>query len=124
MDIIMDSKMSAKAVFNVWSSEPDTLKILDVRSPEDFRAAQVPTSEHIELIDVVNFILKQDNKILYAIMAKSDFVSEELSAIPNVAIVDGGFSAWTASQYPTTSENEFSDRNHIPNLKTNKGDPQ
>jgi len=124
MDIIMDSKMSAKAVFNVWSSEPDTLKILDVRSPEDFRAAHVPTSEHIELVDVVNFILKQDNKILYVIMAKSDFVSEELTAIPNVAIIEGGFSAWTACQYPTTSKNDLSERNYISTLKTNKGDPQ
>ena len=74
MSIIMDSKMSAKAVFNVWSSEPDTLKILDVRSPEDFRAAHVPTSEHIELVDVVNFILKQDNKIILNIFFSNDFL--------------------------------------------------
>ena len=122
MNMVIDSRMSAKAVFNVWSTEPDTLKILDVRSPEDFNFSHIPTSERIELDEAVNFILKQDNNILYVIIAKPDFVSEELSAISNVVIVDGGFTAWRDSKFPIVAGNDSINTNFNTKLISKQGD--
>jgi sulfur dioxygenase len=41
------SKMSCEQVYNLWSTEPNLIKIFDLRSPQEFASGHIPGSENI-----------------------------------------------------------------------------
>ncbi len=86
------------------------LTILDVRSPEEWRAGHVPNAKHYFIGDMRDRITGLDKDASYATYCASGYRASIASSLmksrgfQHVANVPGSWNAWTAAGYPSQVE--------------------
>lgn len=57
------NKLTCEQVYNLWSTDPDLIRIFDVRSKEEFNASHIPGAIYIESDKLLEELKKTDNRL-------------------------------------------------------------
>ncbi len=63
--------MTCEQIYNIWTTEPELISLLDLRSRTEFDSGRIPGSKHIEISDLVD-VLKNIGKKLAVLIAGSE----------------------------------------------------
>lgn len=101
-------ELSARSVFQVWSSEPNLLQIIDFRNSTDFNSEHIPGSQNISEADLQNIFPNYSIEILYVLIIdeknRECQIPIYLGHFENIAVMQEGFKSWKLNGYPTTSK--------------------
>lgn len=100
----MINELSAKNLYDVWSSESECIQILDFRAYSEYFKCRIPGSKsYIEKSFKKNLFTKFSD-IAFFLIEAPDHIVEDLAddhKIQNVFTIMGGFEAWLKAGYPT-----------------------
>lgn len=57
------SSMTCEQVYNIWATEPDLIRIFDLRPISDFEVSHIPGAQSVSLDEIENHILKLNGKL-------------------------------------------------------------
>ena len=63
------SSMTCEQVYNIWATEPDLIKIFDLRPKSDFEMSHIPGAISIVHSDVLNHVLRLNGKLAVIVTA-------------------------------------------------------
>lgn len=93
--------ISAKSLYDVWSTEIECIEIIDVRSKKSFQKARVPGANWIFPQDLKTKLRQSNPNNLVVIVGEIDQI-DMIEEFQNVVLLDGGMSSWLDNSYPTT----------------------
>lgn len=65
------SKITCEQIYNIWTTEPELISLLDLRSKAEFDSGHIPGSKHITISDLVD-VLKSIGKKLAVLIANNE----------------------------------------------------
>lgn len=65
------SKITCEQIYNIWTTEPELISLLDLRSKAEFDSGHIPGSKHITIPDLVD-VLKNIGKKLAVLIANNE----------------------------------------------------
>tara|TARA_B110001454_G_C12723306_1_gene436443 strand:- start:48061 stop:49494 length:1434 start_codon:yes stop_codon:yes gene_type:complete len=65
------SKITCEQIYNIWTTEPELISLLDLRSKAEFDSGHIPGSKHITISDLVD-VLKSIEKKLVVLIANTE----------------------------------------------------
>lgn len=98
--------VEGKQIIDSKLGSPD-FDLIDVRTPEEYRASHIDGSKHIELQDLENHLGGLDKNKYYLVYCRSGKRSDMAAKIMRargfgkVSNLLGGILAWTARSFPT-----------------------
>lgn len=113
-------QISARQVYEVWSSEPELLRIIDLRESESFASSRIPGSQWVDDAKKITALAAEAPDILFVLVTeKGNFEKIEALRFPhNVVELGGGFEKWSTQGLPLCPQ----DRNQL-REKFQKGTP-
>lgn len=104
-DTILPIKIEVKSLYDLWTNEPEVVKIYDFRNFEKYQNAHIPGSEWAQINQFGEILERQDPNQLIVVLC--DHEDKALCTIKdenleNVMLLSGGIQAWTQSKYPTS----------------------
>lgn len=100
----MINELTAKNLYDVWSSELECIQILDFRAYTEYFECRIPGSKtYTENSFKKDLILKFSDIAFFLIDPPQNIVDKltDDQEIQNVFIIVGGFEAWLRAGYPT-----------------------
>lgn len=93
--------ISAKSLYDAWSTEIECIEIIDVRSKKSFQKARVPGANWIFPQDLKTKLRQSNPNNLVVIVGDADQI-DLTNEFENVVLLDGGMSSWLDKKYPST----------------------
>lgn len=66
------TKLTCEQVYNIWSTEPELIEIIDLRSMTDYQKAHIPGSKLVSLNELADSMERLENKLAVIIAEKAD----------------------------------------------------
>lgn len=63
MDAAKTNKISCEQIYNIWTTEPELINILDLRPSKEFQAGHIPGAKNIDFRDLSENLLIDNNKL-------------------------------------------------------------
>lgn len=97
----LSDKLTCEQVYSVWSTEPELIQILDLRSPEEFESFHVPGARNLTLDSLDTEILRLDGRlgVIVAPPAMLPRLEEAYGRMRDVAILKD-CERWRQLHYP------------------------
>lgn len=97
-------KLSTSTIYTLWSSEPESLKLIDARPRESFERDHIPGSDWVEASHLETSLSQLDPRKLVVLICDFEQASEALlkeKGIQNAVVLKGGFLDWQKKGFPT-----------------------
>ena len=95
-------------MFQVWSTEPNLIRVIDLRNSTEFSTEHIPGSQNISEADLQNILPNYSIDILYVLIIDEKNIESQfptyLGHFENIAVMQEGFKIWKLNGYPTTSK--------------------
>lgn len=105
----ISNQITAKQVYEVWSSEPELIRILDLREHSAFTANRIPGSRWVAGLAEIRELATDAHDILFVIVTEKgapviiDLLEQTLN---NVVALTGGIEEWRAQGLPLCPQNQ------------------
>ena len=111
--------LSCEQLYEIWSSEPELLTILDFREPQTFKTSHIPGSVNLTINDLLSFFSQSKDRLI--VLLSPDNLFEEINTLLKKSyytnfIFLNDCQRWQMRNFPT-AEKSITDINS--NLKTN-----
>lgn len=109
-------ELSAKQIYDLWSTEIECLALIDLRSQEQFESTRIPGAVSKCLSELKSMLNSYDQDRLYVLIVDcskniSRQINELISESENFIILTGGMKNWLFYSYPTAPLNYTKPKN-------------
>lgn len=77
MDAAKTNKISCEQIYNIWTTEPELINILDLRPPNEFKAGHIPGAKNIDFSELSQNLLIDNNKL--SVIIASEEVEQKIA---------------------------------------------
>ena len=63
MGALKTSKITCEQIYNIWTTEPELIDILDLRSLAEFQAGHIPGAQRIDIDQLGHYLVQTENKL-------------------------------------------------------------
>ncbi|MFN3454815.1 MAG: rhodanese-like domain-containing protein [Pseudobdellovibrio sp.] len=113
-------EFTCEQLHNIWLSEPDIIRIYDIRSQAEYEYSHIPGSIHLNRHQLIS-LLKKPEEMLAILVMNDDFlknISSDLLILKNVAILKNCH-RWELLGYPMTKKGNIGTSNYIKGARMN-----
>lgn len=100
--------LSAKKLYDIWSSECECLQVIDFRSVSDFLSHRIPGARNETVQSWRDDILLQKENYVFVFVEAPQSLLQDLAdnhSIDNLFVLENGMSAWIEQDYPVAPLN-------------------
>ena len=105
MGAIKTSKITCEQIYNIWTTEPELICILDLRSLNEFNTGHIPGAQRIDATQLADYLIKEENKLAIIIASEQQEkkIENEFSAYSNYTFMSQCH-RWTELGHPLFGE--------------------
>lgn len=114
MEIKTVSKMTCEQIYNIWTSEPEVICLIDLRTKFEFDSGHIPGAKHVKLSDLNDFLgsIGERLAILVAHQNQEAEISNTCQKLDNYVFMNQCH-RWVELNYPRSGEGQFQSSSSI-----------
>lgn len=123
MKTILPLTLTTKQVFDLWSTESESLQLVDLRPASQFETEHIPGSLNLKAEQIAEILRDSEGEKLWVLICDHEEASRRMIEdlkIKDLVVMRGGLSEWK-QKYPTTkNRSELKGATVNPNLRVHQ----